>query len=637
MSCSFGIARCVARSLHRRFELAGQRREAEGSVTLSGTLQAAWNWFIPDALRADPGRMRQANRVLAFCCAMMVWVPIFSGIYLALEAPRCAFIVELAGVMLLAIALMQRFSGSPGLAGNALVLVAFSVYTGVGVFSGGHYAPSLLWYVSAPVIAVLLVGIRWGVFWALASSIAAAAFYAAHQAGYRFPQELSSEALAFVQFSGLTGLIGCVLLLTLVFKALETQAQRALETALHRAEAADRAKGEFLANMSHEIRTPMTAILGYAEVLLNEARCATTPLEPGDVLAHLQTIQRNGAHLLQVINDILDLSKIEAGKLEVERIPCSPRQAVREVVSLMRVRAEAKGLELQEQYAGPIPDTISSDPTHLHQILLNLVGNALKFTEQGGVLIVTRFPAAPDDQRLQLEVIDTGIGMSQEQIDRSFVPFSQADYSTTRRFGGTGLGLAISKRLVEMLDGEISIESRLGEGTSVRVRLPVECPIDEQPAPRPAAHGESPPSAEPGAVRRLNCRILLAEDAPDNQRLLAHVLGREGAEVAVVSDGQAALDLALKEQRQGTPFDVILMDMQMPVLSGCEAARRLREQGYARPIVALTAHAAPNELQNCLDAGCDDYASKPLDRAALLAAIDRQLQNLRAEAAPPPR
>ncbi len=501
---------------------------------------------------------------------MMVWVPTFTAIYLALNAPRCAFIVEMAGVLLVVIALMQRLSGSPTVAGNALVLLAFSVYTGVGAFSGGHYAPSLLWYVSVPVIAVLLVGIRWGVFWALAAALGATAFYLAHQAGYRFPQELSREGLAFVQFTGLAGLIGCILLLTLVFKTLETQAQRALETALHRAEAADRAKGEFLANMSHEIRTPMTAILGYAEVLLNEASCATKPLEPSQVLSHLQTIQRNGAHLLQIINDVLDLSKIEAGKLEVERIPCSPRQAVGEVVSMMRVRAESKGLELQEQYTGAIPEVISSDPTRLRQILLNLVGNALKFTEQGGVLLVTRFPAGPNDRRLQFEVIDTGIGMSQEQIDRSFVPFSQADYSTTRRFGGTGLGLAISKRLAEMMDGEISIESRLGEGVAVRVRLPVGCPPDDPPAAD--AQREPAPSAEPGVARRLNCRILLAEDAPDNQRLLTHVLGREGAEVAVVSDGQAALDLALKEQRQGAPFDVILMDVQMPVLGGCEAA-----------------------------------------------------------------
>lgn len=601
-------------------------------MTSSGTLQAAWNWFIPDALRADPDRMRQANRVLAFSCAMMIWVPIFSGIYFALHAPKCALIVETAGLLLVFIALMQRLTGSPTVAGNALILLAFSVYTGIGVFSGGHYAPSLLWYVSVPVIAVLLVGIRWGVFWALASALAATAFYLAHQAGYRFPQELSREGLAFVQFAGLAGLIGCILLLTLVFKTLETQAQRDLETALHRAEAADRAKSEFLANMSHEIRTPMTAILGYAEVLLSEASRATRPLEPNELLGHLQTIQRNGAHLLQVINDILDLSKIEAGKLEVERVLCSPRQAVGEVVALMRVRAEAKGLELQEQYAGAIPDVISSDPTRLRQILLNLVGNALKFTEQGGVLLVTRFPAGPDDRRLQFEVIDTGIGMSQDQIDRSFVPFSQADYSTTRRFGGTGLGLAISKRLAEMLDGEIAIESRLGEGSTVRVSLPVEGPPDDPPAAD--AQHVPPPSAEPSAARRLNCRILLAEDAPDNQRLLTHVLGREGAEVSVVSDGQAAFELALKEQRQGAPFDVILMDVQMPVLGGCEAARRLREQDYARPIIALTAHAAPHERQNCLDAGCDDCAVKPLDRAALLAAIERQLRNFRSNEAP---
>ncbi len=596
-------------------------------------LQAIWNWLIPETLRADAETLRRANRVVAFCCAMMVWVPIFSGIYYAFGAPTCSLIVAIAGVLLVVITIIQRLTRSPALAGNALVALAFLVYTGIAAHTGGHHSPPLSWYVTLPVMAVLLVGIRSGIFWTIVSASAATLFYLAHVAGYSFPQELTQKGLAFVQFAALAGLIGCVLLLTLVFKALETAAQRSLESALHGAEAADRAKSEFLANMSHEIRTPMTAILGYADLLSHEASEAKKPLEPAAVLSHLHTIQRNGAHLLQVINDILDLSKIEAGKLEAERIPCSPRQVVAEVMSLLRGRAEAKKLDFYEEYVGPVPETILSDPTRLRQILLNLVGNALKFTETGGVRLVTRFPAAPDDLRLQFEVIDTGIGMTPEQMDKSFIPFSQADSSTTRRFGGTGLGLAISKRLVEMLGGAISIESRLGQGSVLKVRLPVERSRKERvelPAGEPA---KTHPLA-PGAARRFNCRILLAEDGPDNQRLLAHVLGRAGADVTIAENGQIALDLALQERAQGTPFDVILMDMQMPVLGGYEATRRLREQGYERPIVALTAHAMSADRQHCLDAGCDDYAAKPLDHAVLFAVIDRQLRDRRAGEAP---
>lgn len=589
---------------------------------LSRMSQAVWDWLIPDALRAEPEKLRQANRVLAFCCAMAVWVPVFSGIYSALGATTCSLIVAMAGVFLVLVPVMQRISCSPIAAGNSLVLLAFLVYSGIAAYSGGHRAPSLTWYVTLPVMAVLLVDVGSGVFWAMAAAMALTAFHLMHHAGYRLPQELSREGLDFVRYSALMGLIGCVLLLTLVFKTFEMKAQRALEAALRSAEAADRAKGEFLANMSHEIRTPMTAILGYADLLLTEASRAIKPLEPAALLSHLQTIQRNGAHLLQVINDILDLSKIEAGKLEVERIPCSPRQAVAEVVTLLRGRAEAKELDFREEYAGELPDAVLSDPTRLRQILLNLVGNALKFTEKGSVRVVARFPAAADDGCLQFEVIDTGIGMSEEQIRRAFVPFSQADYSTTRRFGGTGLGLAISKRLAEMLGGTIAIESRLGEGCTVRVRLPVECCRDEDPA----SQGETSESVvEQDAAARLECRILLAEDGPDNQRLLAHVLGRAGAEVTVVANGQEALERALKEQERGAPFDVILMDMQMPVLGGCEATRRLREQGYERPIIALTAFALPEEQGACLAAGCDDCAAKPIDRAALFAAIERQL------------
>jgi CheY-like chemotaxis protein len=370
----------------------------------------------------------------------------------------------------------------------------------------------------------------------------------------------------------------------------------------------------------------MTAILGYADLLLDESNQVS--LDRTRTVEALHTIQRNGDHLLQIINDILDLSKIEAGKLEVERIVCSPRQLVGEVVSLMRARAEAKGLDFRDEYVGEIPRLMLTDPTRLRQILINIVGNAMKFTESGGVRLVTRFPAAPDDPRLRFDVIDTGVGMTDEQIEKLFVPFSQVDNSITRRFGGAGLGLNISRRLAEKLGGTISVESRPGHGSILSVRIAAERLANQERllASREAA-SSTPAAGELASESGLSCRILLAEDGPDNQRLLGHLLGKAGAQVTIAGNGRIAVELALERQAQATPFDVILMDMQMPVMGGDEATRLLRAEGYAHPIIALTAHAMSTDRRKCLEAGCDDFATKPIDRATLLAVIRRQLEN----------
>ena len=246
-------------------------------------------------------------------------------------------------------------------------------------------------------------------------------------------------------------------------------ANSALEELNDRANAATRAKSEFLANMSHEIRTPMTAILGFAEVLLGEDNIGCAPPER---VSAIETIQRNGEHLLRLINDILDLSKIEAGKLDVERTACSPAKVLADVASLMRVRSEAKNIPLLIEYAGAIPEQIQSDPVRLRQILINLIGNAIKFTETGRVRIVTRLVACDDSAaHIQFDVVDTGIGLTPEQLAKLFQPFTQADSSAMRRFGGTGLGLTISKRLAEMLGGDISVTSTPDQGSTFRVTV----------------------------------------------------------------------------------------------------------------------------------------------------------------------
>ncbi len=398
-------------------------------------------------------------------------------------------------------------------------------------------------------------------------------------------------------------------------------------------ESATRAKSEFLANMSHEIRTPMTAILGYAEVLAGQ-------LENPEHLEALNIIRRNGDHLLRIINDILDLSKIDAGKLQIERLACSPVAVAADVVSLMRVRARGKGLGLDLEFAGPVPETILTDSVRLRQILVNLVGNAVKFTETGGVRLVVRLAGRDGTEpKLLCDVVDTGIGMTAAQIDRLFQPFQQAEASTARRYGGTGLGLAISKRLATFLGGDIAVSSQPGKGSTFTLTIdpgPLEGVALVEPTSEAIA-APTPKAASQTPLPQLNCRVLLAEDGLDNQRFISFLLRKTGAEVTTVVNGQKAVEMALatfpgwgrRHDDPRDPFDVILMDMQMPVMDGYEATRRLRNEGYAGPIIALTAHAMADDRQKCLDAGCDGYATKPIDRATLLKTIVDALQRHR--------
>ncbi len=404
------------------------------------------------------------------------------------------------------------------------------------------------------------------------------------------------------------------------------QTARRMAEAKDAAEAANRAKSEFLANMSHEIRTPMTAILGYADLLLDPSLSSEVRLE------NIHTIRRNGGHLLAIINDILDLSKLDAGRMNIERVPCRPTQIVADVVSLMRVRAEGKGLDLAAEFTTPIPETIQSDPTRIRQILLNLTGNAVKFTDSGGVHIKASLIDDPqgDDHKLCFEVVDTGVGMTEDQVASLFQPFVQGDTSTTRKFGGTGLGLTISKRFAEMLGGSITATGTVGKGSTFRAVISVGSLTGVKRISEFTEAVQAPPKrTEIKSLPALHCRILLVEDGPDNQRLISFHLKKAGATVDIAENGRIGVRMVLEHglgsrtTDAGEPYDLVLMDMQMPVLDGYAATAELRDAGCTTPIIALTAHAMPGDRDKCIAAGCDDYLTKPIDPGKLVETIQQ--------------
>jgi signal transduction histidine kinase/ActR/RegA family two-component response regulator len=389
------------------------------------------------------------------------------------------------------------------------------------------------------------------------------------------------------------------------------------------AEVASRTKSQFLANVSHELRTPLTAILGYADLLLEQPEVKTQ----ASSYEAMRGVQRSGDHLLALIDDFLDLSQVEAGKLQLHEAPCCVRDLFSELADLLRSRAREKGLGFTVSVAPEVPEVLVLDPTRVRQILLNLTSNALKFTERGGVNVLCELQPHPQGATLlKISVSDSGIGMTAEQLAHVFEPFYQADSSPTRIFGGTGLGLTVSRRLIEVLGGTLQVESEFGRGSTFCVRLPAARGTSLHPTLSARASAAEEQRAEPSLPRGL--RVLLAEDGPDNQKVLGFMLKKLGVDACTVQNGQLALEAALEAEALGDPFRVVLMDMQMPVLDGYAATAELRARGYTGPIVALTAHAMRGDRERCLAAGCDDYLTKPTTRGRLATAIARALGKL---------
>ena len=393
--------------------------------------------------------------------------------------------------------------------------------------------------------------------------------------------------------------------------------QTDLVVARDEAEAANSAKSSFLARISHEIRTPISAVIGFTELML---RGVVT--DPQEQTNKLETIHASGNHLLQLINDLLDISKIEADKMEVESIPCEPVQVVKDVLATLEARSCQKAIDLRMQIEGDVPRSIVSDPTRLRQIFTNLIGNAIKFTEVGTVSATLSFDRSAE--QMLVEVSDTGIGMTENQLEKIFEPFTQADSSTTRKFGGTGLGLSISKRLVETLGGSMSVKSQPGIGSRFVIKLPTGPASDSEWVNNDCLLQLEQPSRDKAwsSVQLQGLRALVVDDSETNRELLKIVLGEAGAVVEIAENGVQAVD-----RLQGNEsVDVVLMDMQMPVLDGYGATQQLRNQGFDKPIIALTANSMIGDEDRCLAVGCTDYVSKPINFDILLEKLSA-LQN----------
>ena len=376
-----------------------------------------------------------------------------------------------------------------------------------------------------------------------------------------------------------------------------------LRAAREEAERLARVKSDFLAHMSHEIRTPLNAVLGFARIGLRDTAEAGSE-------ASFQRIVESGNHLLRVINDILDYSKIEAGRFTVETKPFLLGEGIEQAVAMVRGGARAKGLDFTTEIEVEPGAWVSGDPMRLNQILINLLGNAVKFTASGEIALrVTR-----EGGETLFQVSDTGAGMSSEQLVRLFQPFEQADSSTSREYGGTGLGLAISDRLAQLMGGRIEVESHPERGSTFTLRLPL-----PPAAPAPSRVDALPPS---GAPRLPGLRVLAAEDVETNRLILADLLEREGAEVGFAEDGREAVR---RVEVGGASFDVVLMDIQMPVMDGFEATRRILALAPELPIIGLTAHALTEERERSLAAGMVDHVTKPIDTDRLVSAIRRHV------------